>query len=138
LRDRSQLALTSLIAFALMGGIGCGTYRDHVYRSRLIGHYVAYHKEYRTQPKSSDTLDLNDNGSCVHSYTTPAGAGRIEEPCTWTLADKVDGSWLRFEYLSNGIHRPCVGACAIEGAAWDGEFVTKFELPSTPDFMYVK
>ena len=136
MRLRSQSALTPLIAFALTCGFGCGTYRDHVYPARLIGHYVAYHKEYRTQPKSSDTIDLNENGSCVHRYTGPAG--RVEESCAWTLADKVDGSWLRFEYLSNGIHRACTGVCASEGAAWDGEFVTKFELPSTPDYMYVK
>jgi hypothetical protein len=90
------------------------------------------------QVHTADTLDLNDNGSCVHSYLKSGEKYRTEQSCTWTLIDKFDGSWLLFEGVSDGIHRWCTGACAVEGAAWDGDFVTGFDLPSTPDVVYGK
>ena len=118
--------------------MGCGRLREHVYRSRLIGHYCAYLKGYEKQPPTADTLDLNENGSCLHSYIKPGEKDRTEQSCTWTLTDKLDGTWLQFEGLSDGIHRHCKSTCFVDGAAWDGEFVTGFDLPSTPDFMYAK
>jgi hypothetical protein len=133
-----RLTLLSMVAFAVMLGMGCGRLRDHVYRSRLTGHYGAYVKGYQKQPPTADTLDLNENGTCVHTYLKSGETGRKEESCTWTLTDKLDGSWLRFEDLSNGIHRQCTSHCVVEAAAWDGEFVTGFDLPSTPDFFYAK
>jgi hypothetical protein len=131
----TPLALLLLVVHVGIG-TGCGKYRDHVYASRLVGHFVAYQKEYRKQPKSSDTLDLTENGSCVHSYITAAGTK--EESCTWIVVEKVDGTWVRFEGLSNGIHRLCSGNCVIEAAATDGDVVTEVEFPSAPDFFYVK
>ncbi len=118
--------------------MGCGRLRDHVYRSRLTGHYGAYVKDSRKQPPTADTLDLNENGTCVHTYLKSDEQDRREESCTWSLIDKLDGSWLRFEDLANGIHRKCTSHCVVEAAAWDGEFVTRFEPPSTPDFFYAK
>jgi hypothetical protein len=132
-----RLALLSIVAFAILPGLGCGRYRQHVYESRLPGHYAAYFRD-RTQPPTADTLELNTNGTCLHSYLRPDGKERIEQSCVWTLTDKVDGSWLRFEGLSNGVHRHCAGDCAIEASAWDSEFVTGFDLPSSPDIFYAK
>jgi len=136
--DRLQLALLSMLTIAIMSGPGCGRLRDHVYRSRLIGHYVAYLKDYRKQPPTGDTLDLKENGTCIHSYLQSGESNRKEESCTWTLIDRLDGSWLLFEDLANGIHRRCTTHCVVEAAAWDGEFVTGFDLPSAPDFFYAK
>ena len=127
-----------MVAFTVMPGMGCGRLREHVYRSRLVGHYGAYLRGYWSQPLSADTLDLNENGSCVHTYLKSGETGRAEEQCTWTLTDKLDGTWLRFEGLSEGIHSHCKGSCVVEGAAWDGDFVTRFDLPSTPDIFYAK
>jgi hypothetical protein len=132
-----RLALLSMVAVAVIWGIGCGRLRDHVYRSRLPGHYAAYTKD-RRQPQSADTLDLNENGSCVHRFFRPGEKDVTEQSCTWTLTDKLDGSWLRFEDLSDGIHRKCTATCVVEASAWDGEFVTGFDLPSTPDIFYAK
>ncbi len=126
-----------MVMFAVIFTMGCGKYRQHVYRSRLIGHYGAYFKDWK-QVRSADTLDLNEDGSCVHSYVKSGGTYRSEQSCTWTLTDKFDGSWIEFEGLSDGIHRPCTGTCVVEGAAWDGEFVTGFDLPSNPDIVYAK
>ena len=126
-----------MVTLAVLCGIGCGRYRQHVYRERLTGHYAAYTRD-RKQPPTADTLDLNENGSCLHTYLTPGETDRTEQSCTWTLTDKLDGSWLRFEDLSGGIHRNCTGTCVVEGAAFDGEFVTGFDLPSTPNVFYAK
>jgi len=133
-----RLALLLILAFAVMSGPGCGRLRDHVYRSRLVGHYCAYLQGYRSQPRSADTLDLNENGTCVHTYLKSDEQDRKEKSCTWTLIERLDGSWLRFDDLANGIHRKCTSHCVVEAAAWDGEFVTRFEPPSTPDFFYAK
>ena len=132
-----RLALLSMVALTIMPGIGCGRYRQHVYRERLPGHYAAFTRG-RKQPPTADTLDLNENGSCVHSFLKPGENGVTEQSCTWILTDKLDGSWLRFEDLSDGIHRKCTATCVVEAAAWDGEFVTGFDLPSTPDIFYAK
>jgi hypothetical protein len=137
LLNRKRLALLSLATFAVIFGTGCGRLRDHVYRSRLPGHYAAYTRD-RKQPPTADSLDLNEDGSCVHSFLRPGEKDRKEQSCTWTLTDKLDGSWLRFEDLSDGIHRKCKGSCVVEAAAWDGEFVTGFDLPSTPNIFYAK
>jgi len=126
-----------MVVLTVLPGIGCGRYRQHVYRERLTGHYAGYTRD-RKQPQSADTLDLNENGSCVHRFLKPGEKDVTEESCTWTLTDKLDGSWLRFEDLSDGIHRKCTGACVVEAAAWDEEYVTRFELPSTPDMFYAK
>src|SRR6267154_1809616 len=119
----ARIAVLSMVAFTIMQGTGCGRLRDHVYRSRLIGHYGAYVKDNRKQPPTADTLDLNENGTCVHRYLKSGETTTTEQQCTWTLTDKLDGSWLRFEDLANGIHRPCANRCVVEAAAWDGEFV---------------
>jgi hypothetical protein len=133
----NRIALLSLATFAVVFEIGCGRPRDHVYRSRIPGHYAAYTRD-RKQPRSSDTLDLNEDGSCVHRFLKTGEKDPTEQSCAWTLTDKLDGTWLRFEGLSNGIHRPCTGDCVAEGAAWDEDFVTRFELSSTPDYLYAK
>ena len=138
LPNRKRLVLLSLAVFTVISEPACGRLRDHVYRSRLTGHYGAYVKDSRKQPPTADTLDLNENGTCVHSYLKSGESNRKEESCTWSLIDKLDGSWLRFEDLANGIHRKCTSHCVVEAAAWDGEFVTRFEPPSTPDFFYAK
>ena len=137
LLNRKRLALLSLVAFAVMSETGCGRYRQHVYRERLPGHYAAFTRD-RKQPPTADTLDLKDDGSCLHSFLKPSEKDRAEQSCTWTLTDKLDGSWLRFEDLSEGIHKKCAGTCVVEAAAWDEEYVTRFELPSTPDIFYAK
>jgi len=137
LLNRKRLAFLSIVAFTVFPGLGCGRYRQHVYRERLPGHYAAYDKN-RKQPQSADTLDLNENGSCVHRFLKPDEKNSTEQSCTWTLTDKLDGSWLRFEDLADGIHKKCAGSCVVEAAAFDEEFVTRFDLPSTPDFFYAK
>jgi hypothetical protein len=135
--DMNRIALLSLATFAVICETRCGRPRDHVYRSRIPGHYAAYTRD-RKQPHSSDTIDLNEDGSCVHRFLKTGEKDLTEQSCAWTLTDKLDGTWLRFEGLSNGIHRPCTGDCVAEGAAWDEDFVTRFELPSTPDYLYAK
>ena len=132
-----RLALLPIVAFGIVSVSGCGKYRQHVFESRIVGHYAAYFRD-RKQPPTADTLELNANGSCLHSYLGPDGKERLEQSCTWALTDKFDGSWLKFEGLSDGIHRHCAGGCAVEAAAWDGEFVTGFDLPSAPDVFYAK
>jgi hypothetical protein len=134
---KKRLAVLSIVAFTVMPGTGCGRYRQHVYRERLTGHYAAYTRD-RRQPPTADTLDLNENGSCVHRFLKSGEKNQTEESCTWALIERLDGSWLRFEDLSDGIHRKCTGICVVEAAAFDGEFVTRFELPSTPDVFYAK
>ena len=129
--------LLSLVVFTVISGTGCGRLRDHVYRSRLPGHYAAYNRD-RKQPPTADTLDLNENGLCVHRFLRPGEKDRTEQSCTWSLTDKLDGSWLRFDDLEGGIHGKCTGACVVEAAAWDEEYVTRFELPYTPDIFYAK
>jgi hypothetical protein len=136
LMSRKRIALVS-IAFAVLTGTGCGRYRQHVYRERLPGHYAAYTRD-RKQPPSADTLDLNENGSCVHRFLRPGEKNSTEQSCGWTLTDKLDGSWLRFEDLSDGTHRKCTGSCVVEAAAFDGEYVTRFEFPSAPNIFYAK
>jgi hypothetical protein len=126
-----------MVALIVMPGIGCGRYRKHVYRDRVTGHYAAYTRD-RKQPPSADTLEVNEDGSCVHKFLKFGEKDLTEQSCTWTLTDKLDGSWLRFEDLSDGIHGQCKRTCVVEGAAFDGEFVTGFELPSTPDVFYAK
>jgi hypothetical protein len=135
--NRKRLSLLSIAAYAFICETGCGRYRQHVYQSRLPGHYAAYDRN-RKQPPSADTLDLNENGSCVHKFLRPDEKNLTEELCSWTLTDKLDGSWLRFEDLSDGVHRKCTGRCVVEAAAFDGEYVTGFDLPSTPDVFYAK
>ncbi len=130
-----RLALVAIVALGVVPAGGCGKYRQHVFESRMIGHYAAYFRD-RKQPPTADTLELNANGTCLHSYLS--GNERTEQSCTWSLTDKFDGSWLRFEGLSDGVHRRCAGGCVVEAAAWDGEFVTGFDLPSTPDVFYAK
>jgi hypothetical protein len=137
LMNRKRLATLLIPVFAVISGIGCGKYRQHVYRDRMIGHYGAYFRDWR-QVRTADTLDLNENGSCVHSYLKSGEKDRTEQSCTWTLVDKFDGTWLRFEDLADGIHRHCTANCVVEGAAWDAENVTGFDLPSVPDVVYVK
>ena len=136
LMSRKRIALVSIV-FALICETDCGRYRQHVYQSRIPGHYAAYDKN-RKQPPTGDTLDLNENGSCVHRFLRPGEQNSTEQSCTWTLTDKLDGSWLRFEELSDGIHKKCTGSCVVEAAAFDEEFVTRFEFPSTPDIFYAK
>jgi hypothetical protein len=137
LLSRKRLALFSIATFTAICEIDCGRYRQHVYRDRLIGHFAAYTRDHK-QPQSADTLDLNENGSCVHTFLKPGEKNSTEQSCTWSLTDKLDGSWLRFEDLSDGIHRKCTGSCVVEAAAFDGEYVTRFEFPSTPDLFYAK
>jgi hypothetical protein len=127
----------SILVFTAVCGIGCGRYRQHVYRDRLIGHYAAYSRDQK-RPPSGDTLEINENGTCLHTYIKSGDKERTEQSCAWTLSDKADGTWLQFEGLSDGVHRPCTGTCVVEAAAWDGEFVTRFEMPSSPDFIYAK
>jgi hypothetical protein len=134
---RKRLAVVSIVVFAVIFGIACGKYRQHVYRDRMIGRFGAYFKDWK-QVHTADMLDLNENGSCVHSYVKSGEKYRTEQSCTWTLVDKFDGSWLVFEELSDGVHRHCTGRCVAEGAAWDGENATGFDLPSVPDVVYVK
>jgi hypothetical protein len=99
----SELLVVSIVALAVISGTGCGRYRQHVYRNRIPGHYAAYDRN-RKHPQSGDTLELKDDGSCLHSFLKPGEKNLTEEPCTWALTDKFDGSWLRFEDLSGGIH----------------------------------
>ena len=129
--------LLSMVAFTVISCTGCGRYRPHVYRERLVGHFAAYDRN-RKQPPTADTLDLNESGSCLHTFLKPGEKNRTEQSCSWTLTDKLDGSWLRFEDLSEGIHKKCAGSCVVEAAAFDEEFVTKFEFPSSADIFYAK
>jgi hypothetical protein len=133
----NRLLFVSMAVFTFLSELACGKYRQHVYRDRLAGHYAAYFRD-RKQPPTADTLELNDNGSCIHTYLKAGDKEHTEQSCTWTGVDKADGTWLRFEGLSDGIHRHCARACVIEAAAWDDDFVTRFEMPSAPDIVYVK
>jgi hypothetical protein len=135
--NRKRLVLLSIVVLTIICGTGCGRYRQHVYWERLTGHYGAYNRD-RKQPPTGDTLDLNENGSCIHRFLKPGEKNSTEQSCTWTLTDKLDGSWLRFEDLSGGIHGKCTGTCLVEAAAFDGEYVTRFEFPSSPDIFYAK
>src|SRR5205823_6353312 len=79
------LALLSIVGFTFISVPACGRPRDHVYRSRLTSHYGAYVKDNRKVPPTADTLDLNENGTCVHTYLKVGETTRTEELCTWTL-----------------------------------------------------
>ncbi len=72
------LAPLSIVAFGIVSVSGCGKYRQHVFESRIVGHYAAYFRD--QQPPTADTLELNANGTCLHSYLGPDGKERLSNP----------------------------------------------------------